>query len=99
MDSPDYVTFYEVDEKVLINSSPFRAIHFCPRIGEVVELPGEDVNSAGSFDVVGVHHSFVSDDSFPEPSPARCTSIRVDVKRRRAKKPSEMIGFQRTRVL
>ena len=76
------VKFFDVGRRVGINIVPFSKLEFCPRVGEIVELPGEGGHGAGSYDVVGVYHTFVPDLDGDNPSPAKALSVRIDVKRR-----------------
>ena len=59
----DSVKFYDVEGEVGINIVEFSKLQFCPRVGDIVELPGEQREGAGSYDVVGVYHTFVEDEA------------------------------------
>jgi hypothetical protein len=78
----DYVKFNDVGEEVLVNIVPFSKLHFLPRVGDTVDLPAEGGVGHGTFDVVGVYHTFTEDPEGDDASPAQSMSIRIDVKRR-----------------
>ena len=72
----------DIGNGILVNVVPFSKMQFLPRVGDIVDLPGEGGVGHGTFDVVGVYHSFTEDTEGNEPSPAQPMSIRIDARRR-----------------